>query len=472
MRWANRLVGLVSMLILARLLVPADFGVTAMAAVVLGLASALLDLGVNVAIVRNPDADEEHYHAAWTLRLIQALATAGVIVAASPWAGDYFRDERVTPVLMLMAVNVVIGSLENIGIVSFQKHMQFGREFRYLLINRLFSFFCTVALAFLLRSYWALVIATTVGGVFAVTHSYLVHPMRPRISMGRLKEIFSVSQWMLVQNIGGYVDTNLHRVIVGRRDDVSTMGAYSISSELAAIPSTELLQPLNRVLFPAFVAVKHDLVRLKQAFLLAQSVQVLVALPAATFLAILAPEVVPVLLGPQWGQAVPLLRMLALGYALSAIWASAWYVSITLGHERRSAAVAWSQVAVFLVLAYLVQPDARAEQVAGFRIVVGAWGLGCQLWIVSRALGGLSLGDLAGGIWRAVAALASASAVILLAPWPELPALPSLLAKALGGGLVYFGMTWLLWLIVSRPDGAERYIATAVERAWKSRRRG
>lgn len=134
--------------------------------------------------------------------------------------------------------------------------------------------------------------------------------------------------------------------------------------------------------------------------------------------------------------------------------------------------MAWSQVAVFLVLAYLVQPDARAEQVAGFRIVVGAWGLGCQLWIVSRALGGLSLGDLAGGIWRAVAALASASAVILLAPWPELPALPSLLAKALGGGLVYFGMTWLLWLIVSRPDGAERYIATAVERAWKSRRRG
>ena len=121
MRWLSRLIGIASTLVLARLLMPDDFGVVAMASIVVGLSSMLLDLGVNVALIRNTQATSEHYHSAWTLRLLQALGVAALLVAVSPLAADYFRDSRVTPVLVLMAVNVVISGLENIGIVAFRK---------------------------------------------------------------------------------------------------------------------------------------------------------------------------------------------------------------------------------------------------------------------------------------------------------------------------------------------------------------
>ena len=137
MRWTDRLIGFVSTLILARLLTPADFGIIAMATLVIALADVLLDLGTNIALVRDPDATQEHYDTAWTLRLIQTALSTALIIAAAPLAADYFADARVQPVLQILAFSLLLGGLENIGIVAFHKHMQFGDEFRFLFARRI-----------------------------------------------------------------------------------------------------------------------------------------------------------------------------------------------------------------------------------------------------------------------------------------------------------------------------------------------
>jgi lipopolysaccharide exporter len=458
MRWINRAIGLVSTLILARLLVPEDFGIAAMAALGVGLAATLMDVGVNVALIRNPQATAEHYQSAWTLRLAQASLVMMLLMAAAPWAGDWFRDERVAPVMMLMAVNVFLAAFENIGIVTFQKDMQFGRELRYLVVNRLFGLVCTVALALLLRSYWALVLATTLTAVFTVCHSYWAHPMRPRIRFTRFRELINVSQWMLVQNVSGYLDQSLHRILVGRRDEPATVGSYSLAAELAALPSTEVLQPLNRVLFPAFVSVKQDLEQLKKMFLLAQGVQILLALPAAVLLSVLASEVVALLLGPKWTAAAPLLQALSLGYVFSAVQSSAWYVSVTLGQERLCAAVSWLQVGLFVAAAAWIWPLAQAQQIAWIRVGVSFLGLLMQLGLLMRVLANVRAIELLQGFWRPALAISLAAGVGFCVPWPPAPAAVLLLGK-LGLHLVLFvPVIWLLWRVSGRPDGAERYL--------------
>lgn len=396
---------------------------------------------------------------------MQSGAVAVVLVLGAPAAGNYFGDLRVVPVLQLMALNLLIISLENIGIVDFQKQMQFGREFRYLLINRLFGLICTVGLALALRSYWALVLATSCTSVFTVLHSYLAHPLRARWSTKKLRELLGVSQWMLVQNVGGYLDQNLHKLLVGRRDDTATMGAYSVAADVAAMPSTELLQPINRVLFPALVSVKDDLQALKQKFLLALSLQTIAALPASACIAVLAPDLVPVLLGERWLGSVPLLQLLALSYAALALQSSAWYVSITLGKERACSLVSWTQVLMFATAVGLLLPAAKATEIAEARIAMAAVGLGLQLLIVARALGNLSPLDLAAAVWRPVVATAIVAAAIMHAPWPEFAPLPRLLAQALAWVALQVGACWILWALSGRPDGAERYLVAALSQA-------
>jgi O-antigen/teichoic acid export membrane protein len=462
MRWSSRLIGVLSTLILARLLLPADFGIAAMAWTVIGFVSVLLDLGVNVALIRNADATEAHFHSAWTLRLAQAALVALVLLAVAPFAGDYFHDRRVVPVLMVLALNVLIASFENIGVISFQKEMQFGLEFRYLLTNRVFGFIVTVVAALVLRNYWALVAAGIASSLFTVANSYRVHPIRPRLSTKKLREILSVSQWMLLQNVGNYLDDSLHKLVVGNRESAATMGAYSLASEISAMPSTELLQPLNRVLFPAFVAASHDLDRLKRTFLLAQGVQVLVALPASVFLSLLAPSVVAVLLGPKWSAAAPLLQALALASAIQAVKSSAWYVSITLTRERVSAGISWMQVVLFVLLAFVAMPSAGATGIAQLRVVVPAIGLVFQLWVVSRGLGNLAISEFMAGLWRPGLAVAFTAAAYLYGVSDLFAARPAL-HLALGGPFcagAYVLCLWFFKLATRRLSAPEQYLVS------------
>ena len=360
MRWTDRSIAFVSTLILARLLVPEDFGVIAMASLVIGLADVFFELGVNVALIQNKTPSQEHYDTAWTLRIIQTTLAAIVVIIAAPLAATYFNDPRVTLVVQVLAVSLMLSGLENIGVVTFQKEMQFGKEFQFLFCKRIVGFIVTIAAAWFIRSYWALVIGALAGRTFGVALSFAMHPMRPRLGLKKFREIFSVSQWMLVRSIGGYFQLKLHLAIVGARESASVLGAYSLASEISALPSSELLAPINRVLFPAFVRVKHDLAELKRVVLLAQGVQTMIAMPAAIGLILVSSEAVLLLLGEKWMGAVPFVEIFALISFMSSIATSGAYVLITLGKIRLMAISSWVQVGLFATLAFVVFPEAGA----------------------------------------------------------------------------------------------------------------
>ena len=168
MRWTDRLIGLISTLILARLLVPEDFGIIAMASLAIGLADVMLDLGVNIALIQNRNVTQAHFNTAWTLRLIQTAIATLLVLATAPLAAEYFKNDRLQPVLQVLAFSILISGFENIGIIRFQKEMQFGAEFRFMFLRRMAGFLVTIGAAWFLHSYWALVIGTLAGRVIGV----------------------------------------------------------------------------------------------------------------------------------------------------------------------------------------------------------------------------------------------------------------------------------------------------------------
>jgi O-antigen/teichoic acid export membrane protein len=469
MRWTDRLLGLISTLVLARLLVPADIGVVAMCSLVIGLIDVLLDLGVGTALIRNPQASAGHYHTAWSLRLAQMLAGAAIVVATAPLAARYFGDPRLIPVLYAMSLGLVLAGLENIGVIDFQKEMRFGADFKFTFMKRVAGFIVTLVLASLWRSYWALVVGSLVGRFVGVVLSYVMHPLRPRLEMSRFKDIFAISQWMLVRNTGAYINASLHRILVGGRDTASVMGGYSIANEIAAMPATELLAPLNRVLFPTFVHASADHLELKRVFLLAQGVQTLVAFPASVGLAMVANEAVPVLLGQKWAFAIPFVQLLAVGSMFQAITTSGGYVLITLAKMRESAMVIWVQAAVFAAIAFLAIPDGHALELAWARIISGVGAVGLMLWLLLRVMPQVRMADVA----RTLARPFVATGVMIAALWltERLVALapaPMLAVKIVIGVVVYPATIVALWRLAGMPDGAEAYLARSARGAWEA----
>ena len=459
MRWTDRLIGFVSTLILARLLVPGDFGIVAMASLVVGLVDVLLALGVNVALIRNPDATPAHYNTAWTLRLAQATLAAAIVFAVAPEAAAYFNDPRILPVLRFMALSMLLPGLENIGIITFQKEMRFGLDFRFVFLKRIAAFLVTILAAWLLQSYWALVIGTLAGRSFGVLLSYRMHPMRPRLSLEKLKEIFGVSQWMLVNNIAVYANRNLDKMLIGRRADASVVGGYTLADEISAMPSTEVLAPLNRVLFPAFVAAKNSLDELKRLYLLAQGVQSLLGIAAGVGLALVAHEAVLVLLGAKWLFVVPFVQMLALANVVESITTSGRYVLLTMGRVRSTALVSWLQVVFFATGALLVLPDGDALQLASLRVVAVLAEFFLSIWLLMRTLNNVGLPDILRTVWRPLLATATmALAVIFIGEAMQLGPLAGLILKIAIGMATFPAAILLLWWAAGKPAGAESYL--------------
>ena len=459
MRWTDRLIGLISTLVLARLLVPEDFGIIAMASLVIALADVLFDLGVHVTLIQNRAPLQEHFDTAWTLGVLQSAIAAIALFICAPFAARYFHEPRVESVIRVLAIALLASGIENIGVVNFQKDMRFGKDFLFMFTKRFSGFCVTLVFAWILRSYWALVIGTVFGRLVGVAASYAMHPMRPRWSLARVREIMGVSQWLLVRTTGLYFEGQLHRMVVGRRDTAAMLGTYAMADDISAMPSTELLMPINRVLFPAFVTVKDNPQELKRVFLLAQSVQSLIAIPASAGLALVAPELVVLMLGDKWLMAVPLVQLLSLACLGEAMLSSATYLMITLGQVKVLALFTWLQVGTFAVIAFFVFPGAVALHIAWIRLALSVVSGAAFVWMLLHVFAPLRWTDLLRGVVRPLTAtcvmVAGLQALNMVWICPILSL--ALAVKVAMGALLYACTIALLWSAAGSPVGAESY---------------
>ena len=251
-KFVEKGLGLVSMLVLARLLTPDDFGIVAMAGTFIGMAAMFTAVGFDLAIIQNREASADHYSTGWTLNvLIGAFIFALMLVCAQPIARFFGHDELVW-IVSVLALGPLIGGLENTGVVAFRKELNFRREFVYQISAKFVAFMIVVPLAFLWRTYWVLVTGALLARGASVAISYLMHPFRPRFTLVKFREMFRFSRWLLFNNAVIFFKERSTDFFVGRQLGPSALGVYNLSYELANLPTTEISAPINRALLPGF----------------------------------------------------------------------------------------------------------------------------------------------------------------------------------------------------------------------------
>ena len=201
MRLSIRFVGIISTIVLARLLVPADFGLVAMATMIFGLIEIMSQFGFDVVLIQKQNAGRDYYDTAWSLSILRGLVTTLAMYAGAGVAADFFGDPRLVEIVYILRLIAFAAGFTNIGIVDFRKDMNFGKNFQYMVSVKLCSFFVTLFFALVLRSYWALVIGIASNTVAQLGLSYYLHPYRPRWSLSRWREIMNFSKWLVLNNI-------------------------------------------------------------------------------------------------------------------------------------------------------------------------------------------------------------------------------------------------------------------------------
>lgn len=466
-RWSIRGLGLISTLILARLLTPADFGVVAMAMFAIGLLEVFGETGVVMYLIRHPDPQRSHFDTVFTLRLLVGLSLATTMLLAAPIGGAFFNEPRVIDVIRMLALRPLLYGLENPGIILFRKHMQFNKDFQFLVLNKVVAFLTTVTVALLLHNYWALVLGILAGGVASTAQSYGMHPYRPRLTLGETRAVWSFSFWIMMQTLLVFLNTRVDELIIGRVKSTTLMGYYTMAADVASSPILEVVAPLGRALFPGIVMLNDNATELAETFGKVMAGVAIVAFSFGVGIALVASDLTQVLLGPKWTPVVPLLRILALSASFLAMVQPLYTLLNAAGRPRLSATLSF--VRQIMLVAAMVPAaiwfDLTAVAAARATVALITFVLTAEVYV--RLLR-LPLASIWSNLLRpAMAALIMCGVVLsVMAICPDRPAIRLLLSIA-AGAVSYTVALLVLWHVAGRPDSVERDLLAVTATRWR-----
>jgi lipopolysaccharide exporter len=457
LRWFIKGIGLVSTVVLARFLTPADYGVMVMAMLTIGLVEIFFSTSADTALLRDPDSSDALANSAWSLRLIQAMLVAVVVAALSPLAASFYSEPRVIPVMIVLAIGMVLSALANIGPVLARKNLDFGLEVRIGILSKLVSFFVSVLAAYLLRSYWALVIGACAGQLADIYFSYRYHPFRPRWDLSRIRALWGFSQWLLAGGIASFFSKKSDELILGRIGDATSLGSYNVASEIGQTVTVEISAPVNRSLFPVLSSMQGNREGSLSLFFSTLGSINTVTIPLGIGMCILAAPITQVLLGSAWLSVIPILEVFAVQGVIRFL-VSPYYVwFMVTGRTKLLAVVSWLELSVFLLFAALLYSHG-AIGLAWSRLLTTL--VIVLLWVVLGAGANLSpaalvrslMRPLASGMLMAISILQLRSVLTSGNPYLEV------LVFSISGALIYAIVLVSLWALMGRPDGLEKWV--------------
>ncbi len=464
-RVVTRSLGLVSTLVLARLLMPADFGLVAMATTFSAGVEALSQLGLQDALVRRREDGFDLHHTAFTLQLGRAVVTALVIAAGAPAAAWWFAEPRLQPVVLVLAGLTALNGLENVGMAEYRRAMRFDAQFKVNLATRLAGFFTTIGCALAWESYWALLAGICVSSVSRVAMSYWMHPFRPRLRLARWRELARFSFWTWLTAAASLVWDRCDPFALGPTFGPAKLGLYLLAFEIALLPVTELVAPASDALFSAFARAQKDGESSVHHAPKVAGIILLGVAPLVLSVSAASGPVIEVLLGAKWAEAWPIAAVLTWLCVFSPY---SWICSAALvanGHVQRNFVA--NVIASAVKLGTLV----TVVSLTSDPVIIGAVTAGCvaaesvMFLALLRGTGAVRLRPALGGLARVVVATGLAAAAV---KWSGLGwqagsgSLGSNLVRGFEvGGIstVVFGLTvLLLWRAAGQADGAERLL--------------
>lgn len=307
---------IVALVILARLLSPATFGLYTASLIIVKFSQIFSGLGIAPAIVQRPVLEVRHHRVGFTLSVLFSLAVAGLVWITAPGLEDVLRADGLTPVVRASSVVFVFQGISMVAQASAQRALRF----RWLagVDAAAFAFGFVVvgpALAWLGLGIWALV-GALITQHFLRMLVLLVgqpHPKRPLLEWRAMRELLYFGSGFTLARIFNYLASQADKLVVSRWLGAQTLGLYGLASQFMTAPATLFGQILDRVLFPTMALVQEEPLRLIRAYRSGVAACALVILPVSGIVITVAPEFVQVVLGPNWEGVVAPITILALG---------------------------------------------------------------------------------------------------------------------------------------------------------------
>ena len=454
------LVSVVALLGIARLIGPTEFGLGALGLGTVQILTVVLGSLFHDALVRDPDVDERHFNAAWTVSLVLALIAFLFCVAiASPLAG-YYGAAKLAPVFVAFAFTLIPDAVVAALIAERRRALDFRMVTVQYLTARALGALVGVGMAFAGYGVWSMVgqqmITSLVGLSIMVTCVPI--KLRPNFALGLLKPLFAFTSSIIATQFVIQVSQRLLLFYIGRVSGVTAAGYWGLADRIVDTLQRTVTNALYHVSLSHFAKVQDQPVRLGELVRAANGWLVPAVFPGLLVIAIFGTDIIRLILGDSWVPAGVATQILAIGVVIQLRRLMDHVALNALGHSKIALQAYLLEAGLVIIALFLLSPTALAA-VAMFRAVQPAFGF-CLIIYRAMAMTVRRWQDDARELGRDMLIMAAAFCTAWLAHrygggepswiWLIIGAAGAFLAAALTTVLLRPSLTRTAWETVSR----------------------
>ena len=417
-----------SLIVLSRLLSPADFGLLAMAAPLYGLALIFQNLGLGHATVQSAEITPAQNNALFWLNIAVSLCLAIPLILGAPLVGWFYGDGRVAGLTQGFSVLIVIGALGAQQTALLNRAMRFHILAALDMVSVLAGFAGAALLALMFHTYWALFASYAISTLVTVIGGWAGAGFVPGLPRreATVQQIVRLGAGITGFNVFTFIARNMDNVLIGRVWGDTALGFYDRAYKFLLFPLLQINVPLERVMLPMLARLRGDDERYRSAYLRAVNQLLLVTQPGIVFAIATADLFIPLMLGEKWNPTAPIFQWLGVAALLQPISATTNWLFISQKKGQAYARFGAFNAAMSTVAFCIGLPWGPVGVAAAYSISQVLLRSPIMWWMATQT-GPVSQRDLYGtATMHALASAASLAAIVLVRQATTLQGFPAL----------------------------------------------
>ena len=311
-RFSNAGVSFLIGLLLARLLMPSDYGLIAMLGIFMAISQTFIDSGFSSALIRKPDRTEVDNSTTFYFNIVVGLVCYVLLYFSAPYIADFYNSPELTAITRVMGFVLVLNSLCVVQQALLTIKLDFKTQAKVSLTSTIVSGIVGVVMAFVGYGVWSLVAQTVLNSFIRLVLLWVMAKWRPteHFSRSSFHELFSYGSKLLASSLLDTVYNNLYTIIIGKKFASASLGIYSRADQFAKFPALNVTGIVQRVTFPVLSTIQNEDERLRLNYRKFLRLSAFVVFPIMIGMAAVAEPMVQMLLTDKWIGCVPMLQIL------------------------------------------------------------------------------------------------------------------------------------------------------------------
>lgn len=372
-RGVTRVISFGKTAVIARVLLPAQFGLYGITGLVLAFLEILTETGINVFLIQRDDNIDDYIDTAWVVSIGRGLVIAAVFYFTAQFVATFFHSEAVLPLLQLMAFVPLIRGFINPTVVRFQKDLRFNQYFSFNSTIFLFDALVAVGLLVVTHQVSSLIWGNIAAALLEVALSFAILHPRPKFifDKSKLMHLFSRGKWVTASGTFQYAFRQGDDIVVGRLLSEGPLGIYQAAYKLSSLPISEITDVVGRVTLPVYAKMSGNMRAIKSAYFKTLGATAVLVIPAGVGIYLFADPIVRIVLGPNWLEAIPILRILAGFGVIQALVNTVYSLFFALKKQEYVTAITFVQM---VGLGVVIVPFVHMYGIAGagYSAIVGS----------------------------------------------------------------------------------------------------